>query len=203
MGRRFSFELFYPAARTADGLQALYRCYPTLARKRTGQPIKSRGADPANVVRALAPDAPIFFRTSILFPADEHVRAFCSEWTDRTEWDEEGNEYLPVGEIAVAIRTGTEYALFTYAAVTSSMSDLFERSRAVWRRFDEILRTAGGLVGLFDGAVERGRLAYPILPDGRASVTFDFFDYVLEERDTYWHIDVDRYASAVLQQLGK
>jgi hypothetical protein len=76
------------------------------------------------------------------------------------------------------------------------MSDLFERSRAIWAQFDSLLRASGGLVALFTGA-------YPVLPDGRATVTLDYFDYVLEERDLYWHLDVDRYASAVLRAAGR
>jgi hypothetical protein len=64
-----------------------------------------------------------------------------------------------------------------------------------------MLRASGGLVAIFDAVVHRGPAEYPVLPDGRQAVTLDFFNYVLEERDTYWHIDVDRYASAVLQFL--
>lgn len=204
MGRRYSFELFYPASHVEAGFHAMDRYLPTFFRKRTGEPRKSSHSPPALDLRSLTPDSPIFFRTSLLFPVDEHVRAFRSDWEDRDiEWDDDGNEYLPVGEIDVAIRLGQEFAVFTYAAVTSRMSDLFERSRAIWKQFDVILRTSGGLVAIFHGCVSRGPAAYPVLPGGTASITFDFFDFVTEERDTYWQIDVDRYASAVLRAVQK
>jgi hypothetical protein len=203
MGLRFSFDLFYPADQVHAGLHELHECLPARQRKRTARrPRPVREFDARAVLQPLTPDPPLFWRTALLFPADQHVRDFCAEWADeRTEWDDEGNEYLPVGDIDVALRTGARYALFSYAAVTSSMSDLFERSRAIWNRFDALLRASGGLVGLFNGAVTRGRLTYPVLPDGHRTVTFDFFDFVLEERDTYWHLDVDRFAAQVIHQL--
>lgn len=200
MGRRYSFELFYTAAQVETGLRALHNHLPTLRRKRTGIPITSGDLDAAGCLRSLTPDSPLRFRTSLLFPADEYVRAFYAEWEDdRTEWDDEGNEYLPIGEVNVTVRTGRRYAVFTYAAVTSSMSDLFERSHGIWQQFDEMLHASGGLVALFNGVNHLGPADYPVLPDGRERVTLDFFEYVLEERDTYWHIDTDRYASAVLR----
>jgi hypothetical protein len=141
---------------------------------------------------------------SLLLPADEYVRAFWppADAPD-SEWDDEGNERIPVGDIAVAVRTGARHALIEYAAVTSSMSDLLERSRATWRQFGEMLRASGGLVALFNGVTRRGPAEYPVLPEGREAVTLDFFDFVTEERETYWQIDVDRLAGAVLGALQK
>src|SRR5262245_7190624 len=128
MGRRYSFELFYPADKVEAGLRAMEPHLPAPRRKRTDYQPKPLSADAAALLSGLTPDAPVFFQTALLFPADTYVRTFCSEWAGRTEWDDEGNEYLPVGSIDVAIRTGARYALFEYRAVTSSMSDLFERS---------------------------------------------------------------------------
>jgi hypothetical protein len=119
MGRRWSFELFYPAAQVEAGLHAMRHYQLTSRRKRTARPIKSSGGfDPHLISSRLTPDAPFFLNTSLLFPADEHVRAFRSDWNDRdSEWDDEGNESLPVDGIDVAIRTSERYALFTYTAV--------------------------------------------------------------------------------------
>jgi hypothetical protein len=205
MGRRYSFKLFYPATRVEAGFHAVDRYLPTFYRKRTGKPRKSTYRTVTqSALSSLSPDSPIFLLTSLLFPADEHVRAFWPDHYDpKTEWDEEGNEYIPIGGIDVSVRIGQQYALIEYAAVTSSMSDLFERSRAIWKQFDSMLRVSGGLIALFQGVNHRGPATYPILPDGIQAVTLDFFDFVLEERDVYWHIDVDSYASAVLRAAQK
>ncbi|WP_439627850.1 hypothetical protein [Gemmata sp.] len=134
-----------------------------------------------------------------MFPADDPLRQFHGEDHDELlEWDDEGHEYLPVGSIDLTIRVGEMFALFSYAASTSWMSDLFEKSRPIWRQFDTIRESSGGLVGFFSGCSTRGIWCYPLLPDGRDGVPLNFFEFVLEERDTYWHLDVDRFAHAAL-----
>lgn len=195
MGRRYSFELFYPTGALESGIRAADRYLPTFHRKRTGKRVKSAAPDAVSLLTALTPNTPVFFSTSLLFPADGHVRGFRSDWDDRdTEWNDDGNSFLPVGLIGVEVRTGSRYGLISYAAVTSGMSDLFEQSRAIWAQFDAMRLASGGLTALFRGSGP----SCPVLPDGRERVALNFFDYVLEERAEYWHIDVDHYTADVL-----
>lgn len=200
MGRRYAFELFYPVARVADALTALDRYAPSIYRKRRGELVRvpERVAPPD--LTGLTPETPRFWSTSLLFPADDEVRRFCSGRENCvTEWDDEGNGCLPVGSIDVAVRVGGQFAALRFAACTSGMSDLFERSRPIWRQFHNILQTSGGLTAIFDGATALGRQPYPVSPDGTTFAEFDYRDFILEERDDYWHLDTDRYARAVLR----
>jgi hypothetical protein len=204
MGRRYSFQLFYPVDQVRAGLEALNPYLPTLRRKRSGQPIKGESRPGIWDLSRLSGDQPMFFELSLLFPADESVRGFRLDWKDwHSEWDEEGAEYLPIGVIDLAVRIGTTWSVFTYTARTSGISQVFHDSRAVWRQFDRILGLSGGLVGLFSGVDHRGVARYPLLPAGRVSIEYDFFDFVLEERDTYWHMDADRWTIAVLAGLER
>jgi hypothetical protein len=191
VARRFSFELVYAADSVSVAIDTLNSLLPTGRRSRARVPVADLGG--------LTPDTPVFAELSLLFPADEAVRGFYPLDDMRPEWTDEGIECLPVGAIDLAIRVGVSYALLTFTARTNGMSDLFQDSLAVWRQFADLLRTSGGLGGLFHGAVPRGVGSYPLLPDGREAVELDFCDFVLEERDLYWHIDVDRYAAAILQ----
>src|SRR5581483_10131856 len=140
----------------------------------------------------------LFVEVALLFPADDMVRAFYPLDDVESEWTDDGVECLPVGTIDLAVRTGAKNALVSVAARTSGMSDLFRDSPAVWTQFATLLRSLGGLIGMFQGVDHRGVARYPLLPDGQEAVELNVFDFVLEERDTYWHIDTDRYAVAVL-----
>jgi hypothetical protein len=195
MPRQYSFELFYPADQVPAALDALSEILTPIRRKRTHKPIKERDWN----LSRLTPDSPIFLETSLLFPADKLIRAFHAARDAESEWTEEGVECLPVGAIRQAIRVGVRYALLSFTASTGGISDLFRDSPAVWGQFAALLRSSGGLAGLYSGVDHRGIARYPLLPDGREAVELDFFDFVLEERDTYWHIDTDRYAAEVLQ----
>jgi hypothetical protein len=194
MGRRYAFELFYPAERMPAALDAVSRTLTPIGRERTREPAKVR---PWNL-SGLTPHAPVFMETSLLFPADDEVRAYCLLGDVGSEWTEDGVECLLVGFIDLVVRLGLHYALLSITARTSRMSDLFRDSLAVWAKFAGLLRASGGLVGLFQGGDRRGIARYPLLPDGQEAAEQDFFDFVLEERDMYWHIDTDRYATAVL-----
>jgi len=191
MGRRYAFELFYTADRVPAVLEAVRGVLPSGRRKRP----RVLAAD----LSRLSPDSPLFLEVSLLFPADDVVRAFYPFDEVESEWTDEGVECLPVGVIDLAIRVGLKYTLLTFAARTSGMSDLFRDSPSVWAQFAGLLRSSGALTGMFQGVDHRGVARYPLLPDGREAVELDFFDFVVEERDTYWHIDTDRYAVAVLQ----
>jgi hypothetical protein len=201
MGRRYCFHLFYPIDRLATGLDAVNGILPTLRRKRTGKPIKSamRRLSLENM-GSPSPDSPVFLETSLLFPADDRVRAYYPLGGVESEWTNEGIECLPVGLIDLAIRVGGKYALLSISARTSGMSDLFADSVSVWGQLTHLLNSAGGLVGLFDDEKQLGVVPYPLLPDGREAVELEFFDFVLEERDNYWHLDADRFATAPLQK---
>jgi hypothetical protein len=76
MGRRYSFDLFYPAAVVEAGLRAMDPFLPAAGRRRPQKPAALSESPATTVLSSLTPDAPVFFRTSLLFPADEHVRAF-------------------------------------------------------------------------------------------------------------------------------
>lgn len=191
MARRYSFELIYAADSVAVALDALNAILPAGRRPRVRVPVADLGG--------LTPGTPVFTELSLLFPADETVRGFYPLDDVPSEWTDEEVEWLPVGAIDLAIRVGVSYALLTFAARTNGMSDLFHNSQAVWGQFAALLQSSGGLGGLFHGAVPRGVSRYPLLPDGREAVELAFFDFVMEERDLYWHIDVDRYAAAILQ----
>ncbi len=196
MGRRYSFELGYNHDRVEVAHGAMTAFLPTLRkRKKFRQPKPVSAPD----LSGLTPDSPLFWHISLLFPADERVRAFLPLDDVDSEWTDDGVECLPVGGIDLTVRVGARYALLSFAAVTSSMSDLFRDSPAVWGQFAALLRSSGGLVGWFSGLDHRGVGRYPLLPDGREAVELDFFDFVLEERATYWHLDTDRYVAAVLQ----
>ncbi len=200
MARRYAFELIAPAAGASAALGAIAPFLPAPRRKRTGLPIKSCRTpfDATAALAGLTPDAPVFFSTSLLFPADA-VRDFNGDRSDTdTEWDDAGRAFLPVGAIDVSVRTGARFAVLRFAAVTGGMSELFERARPIWDQFAEIARTGGARVALF-----RGAGAPRVLPDGTASVRASDLDFLLEERAAYWHIDADRYADAVLAQLGR
>ncbi|MDY3555868.1 hypothetical protein R5W24_005014, partial [Gemmata sp. JC717] len=99
---------------------------------------------------------------------------------------------------SITVRAGAQYALLTFAARTRGISHVFASSRGVWAQFHTVLQASGGLVAIFDGTIDIGKQAYPVLPDGASSVEFDYRDFILEERSHYWHLDVDRYARAVL-----
>jgi hypothetical protein len=189
MGRRYAFELFYAADRVSAALEALRRILPTGHRK---QELAAR-------LNRLTPESPLFLEVTLLFPVDDVLQAYYPLGDVHSEWTDDGVECLPFGVFDLAVRAGVRYALLSITARTSRMSDLLKNSPAVWSQFAALLRSSGGLVGMFQGVDHVGAARYPLLPDGREAVELDFFDFVLEERDTYWQIDTDRYAAAVLQ----
>jgi hypothetical protein len=200
MGRRYSFELFYPVQQGRAAFAALSPYLPTVSRERSRLAVNLANSE----LSFLTPDQPLFLELALLFPADDAVRNFRLDWEDQdSEWDEEGTEYLPLGVIDLAVRVGAKHAVFTYTARTSGMSVVFRDSPSAWRQFDKVLRSSGGIVGLFAGVDHAGTARYPVLPDGRVSVELNFFDFVLEERDTYWHVDADRWTEAVLEGLAR
>jgi hypothetical protein len=150
-------------------------------------------------VTDLTPDRPLFREVCLLFPAVDELRAYYPLGDIGSECADSGVECLPVGLIDLAIRVGARYGLVEFRARTSRMSDLFRDTPAVWNRFAALLAASDGMVGLLNGVDHHGIARYPLLPDGHQAVEFDFFDFVVEERDNYWHIDTDRYAEAVLQ----
>lgn len=198
MGLRYSFQLVYPAIRISGVLVDIGRMRPNCDR---GRPLAPAWNDPQTAMDAtdLTHDRPLFCEVSLLFPAVDEVRAYYPLGDVTTEWTEGRVECLPVGFIDLEVRIGVKYALVGFRARTSRMSDLFRGTPAVWDRFSALLASSGGLIGLFDGVDRCGIARYPLLPEGHEAVEFDFFDFVLEERDNYWHIDTDRYAEAVLQ----
>ena len=192
MPRRYSFELFYPVERVPAALTAVEGLVPP---SRRDLPHASGQVG----LNWLSPDNPLFQAISLLVPADQTVRAYHDADDVEPEWTDDGVECLPVGVITLAVRVGAKYGQLTFTAATSSMSDLFRCSPAVWEQFARLLQSSGGLVGIFQGVDHRGKARYPLLPDGREAVELDFFDFVLEERVTYWHLDTDRFAEAVLR----
>jgi hypothetical protein len=195
MGRRYKFELFYPADCLPDALNAMEGMQPTWRRKRTGKPmLPPWGMN----LRGLTPDAPMFAELGLLFPADEFVRGYCDPDAD-SEWTDEGVECLPVGPVDLTVRVGRRYGQLTFAARVSMMSDVFENSPGVWERFAWLLRAGGGVIGLFNDMLAVGSRHFPLLPDGSQAVALDYRDFILEHRPTYWHLDVDRFATAALE----
>jgi len=199
MGRRYSFQLFFAADRIAGVLNVIDRMRPVSDR---GQAIDSCDGIQAQLSRELMelnPDRPLFREVSLLFPADEIVRAYCTLRGVKSEWSDEGVESLPVGMIDLEIRVGVNYAVVMFIARTSRMSELFRDAGAVWDQFSALLNSCGGLLGLFDGVDHGGTAKYLLLSNGIQAIEFNFFDFVIEERDVYWHIDTDRYAEMILK----
>lgn len=195
MGRRYAFELFFPAENLADALNGLSGMLPTIRRRRSARPkLQSLGLD----LKRLTPDTPLICEmVSILFPADDVVRGFRSDWEDHdSEWTDGGVECLPVGGIDLEVRIGATYAQLTCKARTSGISDVFQNSPAAWARFAGLLQSTGGLVGLFNDW--SGTHRYPLLPNGLEVIELNYHDFVLEERETYWHLDVDTFVSVAL-----
>jgi hypothetical protein len=199
MGRRYCFHLFYPIDRLSAAIDGVNSIRSVGRRKRDGTPRKwSRDNLTLAKMGHLSSDSPVFLELSLVFPADDRVRAYYPRNDVDSEWNDEGVELLPVGLIDLAIMVGVKYALLTVEARTGWMSELFGDSAAVWGQFTHLLFSEGGLAGYFDDQLERGLISYPLLPDGRVVVELDFFEFVLEERDTYWHLDTDRFTTAVL-----
>jgi hypothetical protein len=193
MGRRSSFELLYYTEQLTDALAALTPYLPTLRRPRQADSFLPK---PLTIPKSTI-DEPAFLTLSLLFPAECVIERFCSEYEARdSEWTEDGREMLPAGCIDLQIRRGERWLLLRYQARTSGISWLFD-SPIVWRQFADIANSSGALLAYYDDVLQWPTAIHPILPDGSEVVEIEFGQFILEERETYWHIDTDRYVDAI------
>ncbi len=119
MGKRYSFELFYPVTRVSEALIALNGARPTARR--------GRQHAPAVDLSQLSPESPVFAELAMLLPADAVARWYADPFDElKPEWTDAGLECLPIGIIDLAVRVGGEYVLFSYTARTNSISLIFE-----------------------------------------------------------------------------
>lgn len=85
------------------------------------------------------------FCTTLIFPVDQQIESYL----EGTNHKKEAN-LASIGCIYLRVDVGDRYAELSFTAATSSMSRMFLNSSSVHNRFNELLKSTGGLFGLFD-----------------------------------------------------
>jgi hypothetical protein len=200
MGLNYSVNLYFPTARLADALAATGAYAPP-------EPAESTPVRLPDGTVALVPFTSGFkndlvglelgggelrLDTSILFPADDAVRAYAHLPAVSVD----GREHFPIGYYYLTVRTGCLFAEFSFTAATSGMSRLFVASGAVRACFAGLLRAAGGLAGWLD----RETFEFYRLDDPEA--TFDPEPAARDAAVVEAGGEADRLAEAVARGLG-
>jgi hypothetical protein len=102
------------------------------------------------------------FNTSLFFAPDQALEEYVVGWKeyfqDGTEPPRDEHGRIAIGYVYLTIDLNPdgqrnhrpELVRFSFSAATSDMSRLFERSGSVREAFVELLRSHGGLCGVFD-----------------------------------------------------
>lgn len=129
---------------------------------------------------------------SMLFKRDKILREYEADYNYDSQSDK-----VAIGCIWTSIYTGQKLAVITFAAATTNMSLLFQRSPEIQKTWDELVMETNSLALFFD--TEEGDEWYLLFPrKKKVERPYDesyYFDNAL-------HVNVDEYYLNVLEVAG-